>query len=262
MQEQSEKWSSFCIYSSAQSINIENMRRAGIISIERQLEAKRDQNSQSISQAFEDLTPLITMAKDMVSLAKQITSEISKKKGAITEDEAVQLKAHLLSLGIEEPVTREKVESSSSYFSKLSEECIAILSDPVSKSGGMLTLFDAYVRVNRARGFDLISPSDFFRACKLINNSSTSPIRMVTFRSQLRVLVNKDYDPSKVKTVIVNLIEENGSLTAEQLSQKRQIPMLLAKELLLDAEDDGLLCRDETIEGICFFPNLFLTNIP
>ncbi|KRY52699.1 Vacuolar protein-sorting-associated protein 36 [Trichinella britovi] len=237
------------------------MRRAGIISIERQLEAKRDQNSQSISQAFEDLTPLITMAKDMVSLAKEITGEISKKKGAITEDEAVQLKAHLLSLGIEEPVTREKVESSSSYFSKLSEECIAILSDPISKSGGMLTLFDAYVRVNRARGFDLISPSDFFRACKLIN-SSTSPIRMVTFRSQLRVLVNKDHDPSKMKTVLVNLMEENGSLTAEQLSQKRQIPMLLAKELLLDAEDDGLLCRDETTEGIRFFPNLFLTNIP
>ncbi|KRY35917.1 Vacuolar protein-sorting-associated protein 36 [Trichinella spiralis] len=243
------------------TINIEKMRRAGIISIERQLEAKRDQNSQSISQAFEDLTPLITMAKDMVSLAKEITGEISKKKGAITEDEAVQLKAHLLSLGIEEPVTREKVESSSSYFSKLSEECIAILSDPISESGGMLTLFDAYVRVNRARGFDLISPSDFFRACKLIN-SSTSPIRMVTFRSQLRVLVNKDHDPSKMKTVLVNLMEENGSLTAEQLSQKRQIPMLLAKELLLDAEDDGLLCRDETIEGIRFFPNLFLTNIP
>ena len=36
------------------------------------------------------------------------------------------------------------------------------------------------------------------------------------------------------------------------------IAIVLAKERLLAAEDLGALCRDDTVEGLRFYPNLFL----
>ncbi|KAH9382641.1 hypothetical protein HPB48_023194 [Haemaphysalis longicornis] len=56
-------------------------------------------------------------------------------------------------------------------------------------------------------------------------------------------------------------IDEHGSLSAEQLSPLVHIPVILAKERLICAEQRGLACRDDTVEGLRFYPNLFLEKI-
>ena len=38
-----------------------------------------------------------------------------------------------------------------------------------------------------------------------------------------------------------------------------KVSLLVAKELLLECEVTGALCRDESIEGLFFYPNLFMT---
>jgi len=53
-------------------------------------------------------------------------------------------------------------------------------------------------------------------------------------------------------------LEDHGSLTAEELAQALGISVLLAKERLLTAEKHGKACRDESIEGLRFYPNQFL----
>ena len=53
-------------------------------------------------------------------------------------------------------------------------------------------------------------------------------------------------------------VESSGSLTPEELSRMAGIAIVLAKERLLAAEDLGALCRDDTVEGLRFYPNLFL----
>ena len=45
-----------------------------------------------------------------------------------------------------------------------------ILDQPIQQSGGMMTLTDAFVRVNRARGLELVSPGNYF------NFNLTGPI--------------------------------------------------------------------------------------
>jgi ESCRT-II complex subunit VPS36 len=37
--------------------------------------------------------------------------------------------------------------------------------------------------------------------------------------------------------------------------------VVLAKERLLAAEGRGLLCRDDSVEGLRFYPNLFLSKL-
>jgi ESCRT-II complex subunit VPS36 len=53
---------------------------------------------------------------------------------------------------------------------------------------------------------------------------------------------------------------EAGCLTAEELSRRAGLAVVLAKERLLAAERCGRICRDDSVEGIKFYPNLFLTS--
>lgn len=53
-------------------------------------------------------------------------------------------------------------------------------------------------------------------------------------------------------------LEENGFLTPVKLSQIANVSVLLARERLYTTERLGLACRDESIEGLAFYPNLFL----
>ena len=48
--------------------------------------------------------------------------------------------------------------------------------DAVSEAGGMMTLTDAYVRLNRARGLELISPEDLLDACQSLDSFENSSL--------------------------------------------------------------------------------------
>ena len=51
-----------------------------------------------------------------------------------------------------------------------------------------------------------------------------------------------------------------GGITVIDVSRKLKISAILANEQLQSAEEMGHLCRDSTIEGIPYFPNLFQTS--
>lgn len=53
---------------------------------------------------------------------------------------------------------------------------------------------------------------------------------------------------------------KEGPLSAEELSQKVGVSVLLAKERLMTTESAGFACRDDSDEGLRFYTNLFLEN--
>lgn len=55
-------------------------------------------------------------------------------------------------------------------------------------------------------------------------------------------------------------MEKAKSLSVEEMAQILSISLLLAQERLQTAERAGKICRDESIEGLRFYPNLFLQN--
>lgn len=55
-------------------------------------------------------------------------------------------------------------------------------------------------------------------------------------------------------------MNEKGPSTAEELAQSEGISVLLARERLLVTEKNGKACRDDSIEGLKFYPNSFLQN--
>lgn len=231
--------------------------RTGIIGIERSLQEKQKETDESISLAFQDLTKLMNMAKDMVAISKTISAKIRARQGDITEDETVRFKAYLMSLGIDDPVTRDTYKSSNEYFIQLAKQLAYILEEPIKEVGGMMTLTDVYCRVNRARGLELLSPEDLLHASRQLAPLDL-PIVLRSFDSGVMVLQIRSHDDNSVVDRIMELLKEKESLTAEDLAQSEGISVLLARERLLVTEKHGKACRDDSIEALRFYSNLFL----
>lgn len=158
--------------------------RTGIVGIERSLQERQKQTDENITLAFQDLNKLMTMAKDMVAISKVISSKIRERQGDISDDETVRFKSYLMSLGIDDPVTRDNAASNSEYFQLLAKQICEMVLDPITETGGMMSLADVYCRVNRARGLELLSPEDLLNACHALDG----PIKLRTFPSGAMVL--------------------------------------------------------------------------
>lgn len=233
--------------------------RPGIVGIERSLQQKHKETDSSINQSFQDLKKLMEKAQEMVNLSKSIVSKIKDRQGEITEDETVKFKAYLLSMGIPNPVTKETHGTGDKYYQELARELASVLDKPIKECGGMMTLTDVYCRVNRARGMELISPEDLLHACELFQDLRL-PIRLQTFDSGVKVLQSNTHSEEEVIKKTTQAVEENQSLTAEELAQHIGLSVILAKERLLLTERVGGVCRDDSEEGLRFYPNLFLTK--
>ncbi|XP_043927599.1 vacuolar protein-sorting-associated protein 36 isoform X1 [Protopterus annectens] len=235
------------------------VRAVGIVGIERKLEEKRKETDKNISEAFEDLSKLIEKAKEMVELSKSIANKIKDKQGDITEDETIRFKSYLLSMGIANPVTRETHGSGTQYHMQLANQLAQILQTPLEEHGGIMSLTEVYCLVNRARGMELLSPEDLVNACKMFE-ARKLPLRLRIFDSGVMVVELQSYNEEEMITSALDSVSEKGSLTAEEFAKLVGISVLLAKERLLMAEKIGRLCRDDSVEGLRFYPNLFLTQ--
>ena len=59
---------------------------------------------------------------------------------------------------------------------------------------------------------------------------------------------------------LVSTLEASEGLSAAELAETTSTPLLLARERLLLAEKKGLAVRDESLEGLRFYPNLFFSR--
>uniref|UniRef100_A0A8D3DE58 Vacuolar protein-sorting-associated protein 36 n=1 Tax=Scophthalmus maximus TaxID=52904 RepID=A0A8D3DE58_SCOMX len=206
----------------------------GIIGIERKIEQKRKETDKNISEAFEDLSKLMVKAKEMVELSRSIANKIKDKQGDITEDETIRFKSYLLSMGIADPVTRETHGSGTHYHLQLAKQLGDMLQAPL----------------------ELLSPEDLVNACKMFE-SLKLPLRLRVFDSGVMVVQLQSHSEEEMIASALDNVSDKGSLTAEEFAKLLGLSVLLSKERLLLAEKMGHLCRDDSVEGLRFYPNLF-----
>ncbi|KAJ1460552.1 EAP30/Vps36 family-domain-containing protein [Pelagophyceae sp. CCMP2097] len=126
-------------------------------------------------------------------------------------------------------------------------------------AAALVSLPDVYCAFNRARGISpLVSPDDFFDACSCMA-SLALPLELRIFRSGAKALRRAASSAShRLSEELRDVCVRSGGLSALQAAAELDVPAALAVELLLDAEADGLLCRDDAPAGLRFFPNAFV----
>ncbi|KAJ7259474.1 hypothetical protein O6H91_Y409300 [Diphasiastrum complanatum] len=200
----------------------------------------------------------------MVVLAEKIRSKLLGGSGGqsmVDEEEPgskQEMQDWLLSVGITSPVTKES--AGALYHQQLSRQLADFVKVPLQRSGGMLAMVDAYCLFNRARGTELISPEDLLQACSIWEKLDV-PFRMRKFDSGVLVIQSKEDSDGQVFAKLVILIKTPEALkvgiSASDAARAFGMAPALAKEYLLTAENQGLLCRDDGADGLRFFANLF-----
>jgi ESCRT-II complex subunit VPS36 len=162
-------------------------------------------------------------------------------------------------LGVSDPVTKTTFGNGATYFEKLAEEITEVLEKPLTECGGTMTLPEAYCRINRARGVHLISPEDLLLACQKLDKIN-STITMYVFDSGVNVVQLRTVRVDQTTGETAELVKELGRADAYKIAVHNSISPVLAKERLLAAETIGIICRDDSVEGLFFYPNRFLES--
>lgn len=238
---------------------------AGIGRIETKLKNKLEAADKNISVAFQDLNQLMTMAKEMTRLSKSIASKIKEHGSQVTNDETVLFKSHLLELGIEQQVdiglsSKSSYSSNIRYYADLARQIASIVKPIMDRHKlEQFTLSDVYCCFNRARGMDLVSPDDILNACKQFQDLPELQLKLTKYQSGLLVVQNDSCDNEEILQRTVDYVTQAGCLSALGLSVRLLSSVQLARQRLEEAEAKGKLCRDESSEGLKFYPNKFLS---
>ncbi|XP_058078378.1 vacuolar protein sorting-associated protein 36 [Magnolia sinica] len=241
------------------------VRMAGVSGILRKEQELWESTDRSLHDAFQDLNALMSKAKEMVMLAEKMRLKLlsgsTGQAGAANDEEMgskQEMQDWLLSVGIASPVTKES--AGALYHQQLSRQLADFVKLPLEKNGGMIALIDIYCLFNRARGTELISPEDLLRACAIWEKFDV-PVMLRKFDSGVMVIQNKAHSDEEVFARIKALALKPDALRAgispSDAAMTLGIAPALAKEHLLTAESQGLLCRDISPEGFCFYINLF-----
>lgn len=228
-------------------------RGLGISAIQERVRQRNQQQRETIDSSFESLEHLRRQAEDLVKIAGAFRSE-SVAKG----EENSELIELMSEMGIESPVTKASTGGNVRvYREQLSRQLAQFLQKAILNFGGVMTVVDAYCVVIRNRATtELISPEDFRAACEFFG-ALRLPIRLMKLESGVDALeVDTSADLSGAR-MLRKLAEEKSSVTAIDVTGIRHIPIQRSKAMLEDAEKHGLLARDETTEGVRFFPNIF-----
>lgn len=142
-----------------------------------------------------------------------------------------------MSMGIVNPVTRETYDSGTQYHMQLAKQLAGILQVPL----------------------ELLSPEDLVNACKMLE-ALKLPLRLQVFDSGVMVIDLQSHKEEEMVASALETVSEKGSLTSEEFAKLVGMSVLLAKERLLLAEKMGHLCRDDSVEVLRFYPNLFMTQ--
>ncbi|CAA6669188.1 unnamed protein product [Spirodela intermedia] len=214
---------------------------------------KWESTDKSLQEAFQDLNALmVRKAKEMVMLAEKMRAKLLSGSSAqvnTANDEELGSKQEIqdwfLSVGIVSPVTKESAD---------------FVGRPLNEAGGMIALIEVYYLFNRARGTELISPDDLLQACALWEKIDVS-VMLRRFDSGVMVIQDKVHSDKEVFERIKSMALKPEALrqgvSPTDAAMTLGIAPALAKEYLLAAENEGLLCRDVSPEGFRFYLNLF-----
>ncbi|KAG8531551.1 uncharacterized protein KY384_003181 [Bacidia gigantensis] len=256
--------------------NTGRVKSAGITGLERRGLDIRKKNEAMIGSAFTDLDALMASAKEIIGLAESFAKD--KDNGFPSDaSQVIADSARSLDMITTKDMLSPTSGSDSLYIAELSRNLAEFLTDDsrgiLKREGGVMTLVDLWAVFNRARqGVELINPADFEKAAYLWEKLKL-PVRLRQFKNGLLVVQQADRTDDKTVGQLLEWLQEiralpppddavgwdwdafGRGLSAHEAAQHFGWSIGVATEELEMAEEKGVLCREESVEGLRFWEN-------
>jgi ESCRT-II complex subunit VPS36 len=216
--------------------------------IKQTMDTEKKQAQDTIGSAFSDMASLREKARDLSALAQQLKSYEEETK----DEELREIRGVMSTLGFTTGVTEET--AGKNFHQQLARELCDFVYPHCEAAGGLISLYDVYCLYNRSRPSDMISPTDLLNACKLMQKLSM-PLVLHEFKSGIKTLQISVRSDAQIMERVMGMIRSNEHLSVVQLSSLMNVSPIVAKQYLLIGEDRGLLCRDDSVEGLHFYEN-------
>ena len=228
--------------------------RVGVDAIVSRSMARHEQAATVTESAFTgDAESLLQEAAALVKIIQKYVATLDRHENS-QDEENDKLAALLQDMGMTTALRKADFQGrEKAYYSQLARQLADFLR-PKLKESLMMTLTDVYCLYNRARGTNLVSPEDLLQAVDRLEDLKLG-LSARTFPSGLRVIQDDALTQDAWRDRLVEAAE--GGCTTNTVAHKLHLSWILANELLLQAEQEGALVRDETSESLRFFPNLF-----
>lgn len=239
---------------SKQMNNSEQRTRVGVDAIVSRNEARHQQAASVTEAAFTgDAESLLQEAVALVKIIQKYVATVERHEDNNDEDND-KLAALLQNMGMTTALRKADFQGrEKAYYAQLSRQLADFLR-PKLKESLMMTLTDVYCLYNRARGTNLISPEDLLQAVDRLDDLKLG-LSARTFPSGLRVIQDDALTQDAWRARLVEAAK-NGC-TSNTVAHELNLSWILANELLLQAEQEGALVRDEASESLRFYPNRF-----
>ncbi|KAK1585547.1 EAP30/Vps36 family protein [Colletotrichum navitas] len=256
----------------------ERPKGVGIAGLEQRGLDMRKNNEVMIGNAFEDLDALMASAKEIVALAERF----ARQNGGSGAEANALLAESASQLGL--VTTKDIVGGSSSeslYLSELSRNLAEFLTDDargvLKKAGGIINLIDLWAMFNRARGgVELVSPMDFEKAAQMWETLKL-PVRLRKFKSGVLLVQSSERTDETTIKALVSWLDDlhefppekelawdwrqfGRGVTARDAAERFGWSIGVAEEELEMAEERGVLCHEDGIEGLKFWKNYIDTG--
>jgi ESCRT-II complex subunit VPS36 len=240
----------------------ERQQAFGIAGIIRKKEELLAQSQTQINEAFKDLDSLMLQATEMVNLAQSLKNKLDNQKGnttlSLSSPEERELRELLLEIGIVGSFTKETA-AGNLYYQELAKELAEFTLRLFSiKTLKIIPLTDVYCLFNKARGAAFVSPKDLKLSAEIMGQLGM-PVTLRRLRkgSGEIILQSKDLKIENMAKSVKELIDKKGGhFGIDDFSQTQNLSISLCTELLEEVEMAGYICRDQSLYGIVYYPNM------
>ena len=165
-----------------------------------------------------------------------------------------ELNSWVAELGLSSIVTKDSV-GQADYATEVAKQLLDFLPAPLARQNGTMSIVDAWCLYNKARGSDLVSPEDMYKACKKLPTLQGSIIQCIEVRGLHLLRLDDVAGDAK----LLSLLEDaTVFVTPLSLSAELKVSARVATEILTDAENRGLVVIDaQHAEGVVYYKNLF-----
>lgn len=221
----------------------------GILGLRQALKEDTKDRHETMSSGFRDLKSLVDKSNELKNLAGKL-----KQMDDSQDPELKEIKASMMSMGFTSGVTKES--AGKNYLPQLAREVSDFIKSHLEASGGLLPMIDVFCIYNRARGGNVVSAKDLNDACELLE-SLALPVRVKSLTSGAKALTLGSQAMEDLMIKVVRKVVENGCCSAKAVAEIFGINHVIALECLSLAEMQGLVCRDEGLQGLHFYENWF-----
>ena len=249
----------------------------GIAGLERRGLELRKNNETVIGNAFEDLEALMASAKEVIALAESLANGSSSE--SVEANAILKESGFGLSMVTTKAMLGSSAGADSLYISELSRNLAEYLTDDrrgiLRKEGGIMSLVDLWAVFHRASDVvEMIYPAEFEKAAEMWEKLGL-PVRLRKFRKGLLIVQRHDWTDEKCIAQLLRWLQDLNSLsmpennhgdfgkgvTAQEAAARFGWSVGVASEELEMAEEKGVLCREESIEGLRFWENCLTEGI-